>query len=223
MDADFVSFEVQLRSLHPSAVPITRDQVIFTAGEHAGSRHAWRKCRFWSASGVAASLLIGGIMGVLMARPEVMKKGRDIATHTQSSHEPLRFGFSGIQNVDSWSREELQKRGISVRSWKHAIQTEDPPLDWVEITFDTTRAPANQGILMTAWLVSDGVVSDNASRTHTESVDVKSLVLLVSVAEGYRANSYVNIVIWKAGADGGSEAQGYKLSAKRMIELAGGM
>ena len=139
----------------------------------------------------------------------------------QPPHDPGQLAFSGIHNVDSWSREELKKRGISVRSWKHALQSEDPPLNWAEITFDTTQAPANQGILMTAWFTSDSGVSEIASRAQTEAVEVKSLVLLVAIGEGHRKNSYVDILIWKPTPDGGSEAQGYKISAKRMIELAG--
>jgi hypothetical protein len=50
-------------------------------------------------------------------------------------------------------------------------------------------------------------------------MDKDALTLLFAVQDDYRANSYVNILIWRHTADGGSEARGYKLSLKRIMEL----
>jgi len=149
-----------------------------------------------------------------------IEKEGDIAVQSRLADLPHQLAFSSIHNVDPWSREELQRKGISVRSWKHALQSEEPPLKWIEITFDTSHVPAHQGILMTAWFVSSNGDSEIASRAQTNAVDGKAIVVLVAVKEGFHANSYVDIRIWQPAADGGSEATGYKLSMKRIIDLA---
>lgn len=237
MNSEFVDLEEQLRSLAPANLQFNRDQLVYSVGARAGSLQAWKKCRVCLASATVASLLVVASMGVLMARSDVGKvdvagkgestgqaavigKTGNIPAQTQWPNQPSQLGFSSIHNVDPWSREELQRKGISVRSWKHALQSEEPPLKWIEITFDTSHVPAHQGILMTAWFVSNNGDSEIASRAQTNAVDGKAIVVLVAVNEGFRANSYVDIRIWQPAADGGSEATGYKLSMKRIIDLA---
>lgn len=128
--------------------------------------------------------------------------------------------FSSIQNVDPWSREELEKRGISVKLSKQTLETEDPPADWVQVTFDASHLSDNQDALMTAWFVSDGGVTESAGRVATDEREKDTLRLLLAVGDGYRASSFVAILMWKGGADSGRKAYGYQLSMKRMIELA---
>ncbi len=128
--------------------------------------------------------------------------------------------FSPIWNVNGWNTDRLHEVGISIKSWSHELQTEDPPLDWVEIAFDCSPLPKEQDVLMTAWLLADDSSGPSASRAERGKMNEDSVSLLLAARDNYRKNSYVTIYIWKQTAGVGSEAHGYQLSLKRILELA---
>jgi len=134
-----------------------------------------------------------------------------------SIHSAL--AFSNIGSVDGWDANRLREAGICVRAWKHLLQSEDPPLQWVEVTFDCSRFPEKQQVLMTAWIISDGQTI-SALRAERKRQSKDTLTLLFSVQPGYRPQSHVDIFIWTDTPDGGKEARGYKLSVNRIIELS---
>ncbi len=126
-------------------------------------------------------------------------------------------GFSPIGNVDGWSPEQLGKAGITVRPWKHDLQTEDPPLEWIQVTFDCSQLPKEQDVLMTACIRSrEKTVSLFRAERGKPAPDKAALVF--SVKEDYVETSYVEVFIWKKTGDG-YEAIGYHLSVKRIMEL----
>lgn len=129
------------------------------------------------------------------------------------------LAFSPIWNVDGWSSERLGKVGITVHPWKHDIQGEDPPLEWVQVTFDCLHLPKNQDVLMTAWVISERRTV-SALRAQRGKKDNQTVTLLFAVRDNYLADSRVVIVSWRQKPGGGNAAYGYTLSVKKIIELA---
>jgi hypothetical protein len=129
------------------------------------------------------------------------------------------LAFSPIGNVDGWDATRLEKDGITVSSWKHERQREDPPLNWIRVAFDCSRLPKSQDVLMTAWVFSEnGTVA--SFRSERDGIGDDKVALLFVMQPDYTAQSRVDIFIWKETHDGGSEAYGYTLSLRRIVELA---
>jgi len=138
-----------------------------------------------------------------------------------ATHEPSpTMAFSRIGNVNGWSTEELHEVGITIKPWLHELQSEDPPLDWVEIAFDCSPLPKEQEVLMTAWFIPDSRLDESVTRTQRGKMHEDSVSLLLAVRDNYRTNSYVTILIWSQTPGVGSEAHGYQLSMQRIMELA---
>ena len=129
------------------------------------------------------------------------------------------LAYSPIWNVDGWDLDRLGKAGISVDPWKHSLQGEDPPLEWVEVKFDCSKLPKKQDVLMTAWVLSEGK-SVAALRSERNPKGDDTVSLLLAVSDDYRPRSRVDVFIWKEKPDGGSEASGFTLSLTRIVELA---
>ncbi len=80
---------------------------------------------------------------------------------------------------------------------------------------------------MTVHFVSDNGVIESASRAVWDESEKGALRLLFMVKDRYRdtsndsnVRSNVEIVMWTDQPDGGRKASGYRLSVKRIIELA---
>jgi len=80
---------------------------------------------------------------------------------------------------------------------------------------------------MTVHLVSDDGVTESASHVLREKNKKGALRLLFMVKDRYRdisgdsnARSHVKIIVWTDTPDGGKGGYGYRLSVKRIIELA---
>ena len=155
--------------------------------------------------------------------------GHSVAFNSIVKEDPTHFSvsFSSIHKVDGWSREQLKKIGISVNSWKHASQKQDPPQDWFQISFDRS-IPKSQDCLMTVQFIHDNGVIESASRAEWDGSEKDALRLIFMVNDRYRdtfddsnVRSNVTIVMWKDSPNGGRSASGYRLSVKRIIELAG--
>jgi hypothetical protein len=141
--------------------------------------------------------------------------------------------YSSIWNVDGWSPDQLRQHGITVKSWTHPLQGEDPPLPWVEIAFDSSRIPVKQDVVMTAKFISDDFKLTSATRVSKSELGQNAqdpMKLVFVLPESQMKNSSVEIFIWKAGKDGNleqkdlfepsREASGYRLSMRRIKELA---
>ncbi len=129
------------------------------------------------------------------------------------------LAFSTISKVDHWDADRLDKVGIKVRLWTHKVQGEDPPLEWVQLTFDCSSLPKKQDVVITAWVISERRTV-TALRAERSKKGKDSVSLLFTVKPEYRPQSRLDILIWKDTPDGGKEAHGYMLSMKRIIELA---
>ena len=127
--------------------------------------------------------------------------------------------FSRIWNVNSWGADRLEEVGIRVRACKHRLQSEDPPLEWVEVTFDCSTLPETADVVMTARIISERrtVAAFRAERDR-EGKDRETL--LFAVRPEHRPRSRLSIFIWEETPAGGSEARGYELSVERIVQLA---
>lgn len=227
MSSEFGQFEHRLRSLSPVGLRIDRDELLYEAGIRDGGRCAWRACRRTLLSDAAAAALLA-VAGLVAARvwpgAAVKPAGEAIAARdgdAAGARLDPGVAFSDIHNVDSWGPEELQKHGIAVRPGAHPLQSEDPPRGWVEVAFDPPHDPATLGVVMTARFVADDGATEAASRVQEDGAGARPLSLRIAVEERQRRNSSVDILVWGPGAGGGARAWGYKLSAARLLELAG--
>lgn len=129
------------------------------------------------------------------------------------------IGFRRIANVDGWSLERLKKAGISISSWKHDLQFEDPPLEWIQVTFDCSQCPADQDVVMTVWLTNNENVSSAAVRAERLGNNVDEVRLLFARNAPNVNDSHCDIIIWDQ-TPGGSGGYGYTLSTERIIHLS---
>lgn len=134
--------------------------------------------------------------------------------------------FSPIWTIDGWDMARLKDVGISVESWKHDEIGEDPPVEWVHITYDTSKAGKNLNVLMTLVVAGENGQTISASRAEHKKGDPDKLTLLFAVPKKNVEMSSVEILIPKllAAEDkalGHSAFGGYRLSLSRVMELAG--
>jgi hypothetical protein len=129
------------------------------------------------------------------------------------------LAFSPIATVNGWDADRLNKAGITVAPWKHDFHGEDPPLDWVQVTFDCSRLPKDHDVVMTAWIRTERRTV-TALRAERNVKGKDTVALLFSIQPEYRSQSHVDIFIWRDTSDGGKEAYGYTLSMEKIGELA---
>jgi hypothetical protein len=130
------------------------------------------------------------------------------------------FAFSRIQNVDGWDTAQLNKAGISVKPRKHRRQSEDPPLEWIQVTFDCSRLPMSQDVLSTAKVNSGDETTSSNFRVERDPQGEDKVSVVFALQGEYSPPSHVTVVIWKEKPDGGAKAHGYRLSVRRVVELA---
>ena len=128
--------------------------------------------------------------------------------------------YSPIGNVNGWSRDRLSAAGIAVGPWRHEREGEDPPPQWVQVSFDCAAAPKEHDVVMTAWFRSAGGDTLSASRAErVNAVDGKVVLTFCLTPALIESPSAVVIKIWSK-TPKGAEASGYELSLKRIAELA---
>ena len=127
--------------------------------------------------------------------------------------------FSPIWNVNGWSKDQLSEAGVAVRPWQHALANEDPPLRWVQVTFDCASIPKEQPVLMTAWFRSTGGRTSTAMRTERTDASDGRVGLTFCIPPEQAESCSVRIEIWSK-TPHGHAARGYELSLKRIAELA---
>jgi len=224
LNPDHAAIEAALATLEPADLQIGRDRLLYCAGMRAAAHRARRWYRVWLLSTVGLIVAAAGLTSIFFARaePRTLERVADAQPRKDTTAEDLTTvsGYSPIWNVDGWSAERLQKAGITVQPWKHNLQSEDPPLKWVQIAFDCSQIPANHDVVMTAWIASGENGTANAFRT-VRSRAARDLVTLISaVRDDDLAISSVDIFIWRPLQHGGSEAYGCRLSLKRIMDLA---
>lgn len=132
----------------------------------------------------------------------------------------IAHAFSPIWNVNGWDSARLAKAGIAVRPWRHDLQSEDPPLQWVQVTFDCAALPKDEPVVVTAWFRSSAGRTITAVRAErAAAADGKIKLVLCIMPQQIEASS-MEVYIWSKLPGDGSEAHGYQLSMQRIAELA---
>lgn len=243
LNPELAAMESLFQSLTPAEASIPRDQLLYAAGARGAARRAKRGQRVWQTSTAAllcASLTLLAMLfsqggqsaaGIRQANQQpptpaedALRPQQDVpreATDAQGPDSPqVEMAFSSIFNVNSWSRERLNAAGIVVKPWSHPWQGEDPPLQWVEIAFDPSNAGAYAEVVMTGRLIGQDFNAPNACRAQHLAGSEGTPRLILAIDEASRANSRVEIFIWRPTPDGGAKASGYTLGARRLLELA---
>ncbi|XZE53068.1 hypothetical protein SH139x_004785 [Planctomycetaceae bacterium SH139] len=128
------------------------------------------------------------------------------------------FAQSPIWDVDRWDTAKLASVGITFDTYDHAMQSESPSREWVIIKFDCSQIPFDKPVLLTTDLVTDIDVVGSV-RTERTNAKEQSLALRLTLNEILLANSSIEIIIWSPTPGGGNEAQGYRLSYNRILQL----
>ena len=107
---------------------------------------------------------------------------------------PCAMAFSPIWNVAGWDADQLAKTGIAVAPWKHPTIGEDPPMNWIRVTYDCTKLPRDQDVLMTVWITADAktVTTFRAERVKGDS---ETLTLPFAVREANLVGSRLQILM----------------------------
>lgn len=259
LNPDAALLESRLKMLVPNDPKIDRDQLLYAAGAGATSRRMQMTQRVWQLATVCIGVLAIGLMyalflhgsentiansdshgstnGGLSIEANHAKSPSKISDDKSSvspaeNNTDFFNAYSSIWNVDGWSRDELRQHGITVKSWTHPLQGEDPPLPWVEVAFDSSRIPVKQDVVLTANFVTDDFKMTSATRVSKSDLGPNALdpmKVVFVLPESQIKNSSVDIFIWKTGKDGlleqdrvlepSREASGYRLSMRRIKEL----
>lgn len=136
------------------------------------------------------------------------------------------WAFSPIFSIDGWDVARLKEAGITVTIWRHDRIGEDPPLDWVQICYDTSKGPKDSDVLMTLNVFADCGKMISTYRAVKSECDADSMKILFAIQKEYLNNSSLQILT----LDPESAEQvasrenpgfgGYSLSLNRVIQLA---
>ena len=134
--------------------------------------------------------------------------------------------YSPIFTIDGWNAAQLKEAGITVTAWKHDQIGEDPHLNWVKITYDTSKI-GDQNVLMTLQVETDNGELVACSRVERKK-DERSEISLIFATDGKNmAYSSVQIIAPQLLSKGLERAfgdpgfGGYSLSLRRIMQIAG--
>ena len=136
------------------------------------------------------------------------------------------WAYSPIWNVDGWDTNRLAEAGITVASWKHAQIGEDPPLNWVKVTYDSSKLPEDQNVFMTLWVTTTNGETICTCRAERNRGEAKEVTILLAVSQENVGSSRVEILVPKLHAAastrdfGNPGFAGYSLHVSRIMELS---
>ena len=137
------------------------------------------------------------------------------------------WGYSPIWNIDGWDVARLKEAGITVTTWKHDQIGEEPALNWVEITYDSSKLKEDQDVLMTLQVIADNGQTVSAHRAEHKKGDSGKMKILFAVREENVEKSYVEILVPKLLSEaaerpfGNPGFGGYSLRLSRIMQLVG--
>ena len=134
--------------------------------------------------------------------------------------------YSAIWTIDGWDTARLKEAGITVTTWKHDQIGEMPPLNWVEITYDSSKLAEAPEILMTLHVIAPDNQTVSTQRVERKKGESGMMKMLFAVPKENIENSYVQIMAPKLISDG-TEREigdpgfgGYSLRLSRIMQLA---
>ncbi len=209
--------EIKTRTPTAPGEFIGHDWIVMLSPEYLAGKHSYASCLTIKFE-PAVTAVLSNKQSIAVQLPRVEPK---TAGDTAQSASRTFAAFSPIANVDGWSVEHLAKAGITIRKWKHTLQGETPALDWLQIVFDCAQVPRDQDVLMTAWLGNDAKEGPAAAvRAVRDNNHPDKVSILFTVRNDHAAQASVDIFIWQPELEGDWKAHGYRLSIKRVLELA---
>ena len=138
--------------------------------------------------------------------------------------------YSPIWSIDGWDTARLKQVGIAVKSWEHHQIGEEPPLKWVEFTYDWSKLGEDQEVILTLrWIGDDGQALAATRLVHEKGdSDIMKLVFAAPADQRKFSPSYVEILVPNLLAKaaerpfGDPGFGGYVMRFDRIMELAGG-
>ena len=134
--------------------------------------------------------------------------------------------YSAIWTIDGWDTARLKEAGITVTTWKHDQIGEMPPLNWVEITYDSSKLAEAPEILMTLHVIAPDNQTVSTQRVERKKGESGMMKMLFAVPKENIENSYVHIIAPKLMPDGAERINGdpgfggYSLRLSRIMQLA---
>ena len=159
---------------------------------------------------------------LLMKHPKLLTVVLTVLASLQAA-----WAYSPIWNVDGWDADRLAGAGITVALWKHDQIGESPALHWVQVTYDSSKLPEDQNVLMTLKVTTAHGETVSACRAEHKKGDPDKLMLIFAVHRENIDNSGVEIVLPERLAEaaerdfGDPGLGGYSLRLDRIMELAG--
>jgi hypothetical protein len=137
------------------------------------------------------------------------------------------WGYSAIWNINGWDSARLKEVGITVTTWKHDQIGEEPALNWVEITYDSSKLKEDQDVLMTLLVRADDYQTVSVHRAEHKKGAGDKMKILFAVRNENINNSQLQIIVPELLSKGlerdlGSPGfGGYSLQLSRILQLAG--
>jgi hypothetical protein len=135
------------------------------------------------------------------------------------------WGYSPIWKVDGWDANRLKEAGITVTTLKNTQIGEVPPMNWVEITYDTSKLKEDQDVVMTLQVIAENGEAISVHRAEHKKGEPGKMKIAFAVRKENIEHSFVHIVAPKllskgAGRDLGNPGfAGYLLHLSRIMQL----
>ncbi len=135
--------------------------------------------------------------------------------------------YSSIFTIDGWNEAQLKEAGIAVTTRKHDQIGEDPPMNWVQIAYDTSKLPKGANVLMTLQVITDEGKIVSAYRDEQKKGESHRMTILFAVQKEYLENSSLQILVLdpEPHPDVVSRENpgfgGYSLSLNQIMKIAG--
>ena len=110
---------------------------------------------------------------------------------------PSARAYSPIWSIDGWDTARLKQVGIAVKSWEHPQIGEEPPLKWVEFTYDWSKLGEDQEVILTLrWVGDEGQALAATRLVHEKGdSDIMKLVFAAPANQRKFSPSYVEILV----------------------------
>jgi hypothetical protein len=193
----------------------------FNAGRVNVKAGFWKK---WLP--LAATACVGFATGMWVIHDHTLAKHEEKTRVSTVSEQKLGLGpvfpdshinfYSPIGNVDGWDVERLNRDGITIEPANNPLVSEDPPLNWVRVTYKCERLGEDIPVIIRGSTQSERGMASKFRVDRKKGED--KLELMFAVGDDFRDQSRLEILIWSAAVNG--DLRGYLLSMKRVLELA---
>ena len=148
-----------------------------------------------------------------------------IFTCLQSAH-----AYSPFWSIDGWDTAKLKEAGITITILDHEQVGQIEDLDWVRVTYDTSKLKEDKDALMVMQMVGDDRELVSAYRAERKKGDARKMEITFVVRKEQLRNSHLMVFLKKHLSDSAERERnnglgdpgfgGYTMSMWRIMELA---